>query len=247
MLYDPAFHTTKIRLIAFDLDGTLTQHKSPLEDAARQTLDALSETYRLLMVGAGRCERIFAQMGGYPIDIIGNYGMKYAEYDAETKGLCMRFSHVHPCDRETIEQRITALRRKFGFTEFTGDNVEFHASGCVTFPILGTKAVLSDKLAFDPDRSRRRPLLGEVQAANPEYNVFVGGTSSFDMTPKEYDKYQALDRYCAEHGYAHDEVLFVGDDFGAGGNDEAVYLSDIAFLPITDYRTFPEQMKRFLR
>ena len=247
MLYDPAFHTTKIRLIAFDLDGTLTQHKSPLEDAARQTLDALSETYRLLMVGAGRCERIFAQMGGYPIDIIGNYGMEYAEYDAETKGLCMRFSHVHPCDRETIEQRITALRRKFGFTEFTGDNVEFHASGCVTFPILGTKAVLSDKLAFDPDRSRRRPLLGEVQAANPEYNVFVGGTSSFDMTPKEYDKYQALDRYCAEHGYAHDEVLFVGDDFGAGGNDEAVYLSDIAFLPITDYRTFPEQMKRFLR
>ena len=41
-------------------------------------------------------------------------------------------------------------------------------------------------------------------------------------------------------------MLFVGDDFGAGGNDEAVYLSDIAFLPITDYRTFPDIMKRFL-
>jgi hypothetical protein len=135
---------------------------------------------------------------------------------------------------------------QFGFTEFAGDNVEFHASGCVTFPILGTKAQLSDKLVFDPDRSRRRPLLPIVQAANPEYNVFVGGTSSFDMTPREYDKYQALDRYCKEYGYAHDEVLFVGDDFGAGGNDEAVYVSDIAFLPITDYRTFPEFMKQFL-
>jgi hypothetical protein len=135
---------------------------------------------------------------------------------------------------------------KFGFTEFAGDNVEFHASGCVTFPILGTKAQLADKLVFDPDRSRRRPLLPIVQAANPEYNVFVGGTSSFDMTPREYDKYQALDRYCKEYGYAHDEVLFVGDDFGAGGNDESVYVSDIAFLPITDYRTFPEFMKQFL-
>ena len=72
----------KYDIILFDLDGTLTQHKSPLEESARKTLDALSEKYKLLMVGAGRCERIFAQMGGYPIDIIGNYGMEYAEYNA---------------------------------------------------------------------------------------------------------------------------------------------------------------------
>jgi len=246
MLFDASVHKTPLRLIAFDLDGTLTQHKSPLEEAARRTLDALSERYRLLMVGAGRCERIFSQMGGYPIDIIGNYGMEFARYNAETQALDTVFSHVLPCDRETMERRITFLREQFGFTEYAGDNVEFHASGCVTFPILGTKAQLSDKLAFDPDRSRRRPLLPIVQAANPEYNVFVGGTSSFDMTPAAYDKYQALDRYCAEYGYRHDEVLFVGDDFGAGGNDEAVYVSDIAFLPITDYRTFPDLMKPFL-
>ena len=246
MLFDPALQKNKFRLLAFDLDGTLTQHKSPLEDEARRTLDALGKKYKLLMVGAGRCERIFSQMGGYPIDIIGNYGMEFSEYDPSSGGLREVFSHIAPCERETMEARITALREQFGFTEFAGDNVEFHASGCVTFPILGTKAQLADKLVFDPDRSRRRPLLPIVQAANPEYNVFVGGTSSFDMTPREYDKYQALDRYCKEYGYAHDEVLFVGDDFGAGGNDEAVYRSDIAFLPITDYRTFPEQMKRFL-
>ncbi len=246
MLFDPALYTKPFRLLAFDLDGTLTQHKSPLEEHARRTLDALGKKYKLLMVGAGRCERIFTQMGGYPIDIIGNYGMEFSGYDPTIGGLREVFSHIAPCERETMEARITALRAQFGFTEFAGDNVEFHASGCVTFPILGTKAQLADKLAFDPDRSRRRPLLPIVQAANPEYNVFVGGTSSFDMTPREYDKYQALDRYCAEYGYAHDEVLFVGDDFGAGGNDEAVYVSDIAFLPITDYRTFPAMMEQFL-
>lgn len=246
MLFNPAVHKTPLRLLAFDLDGTLTQHKSPLEDSIRKTLDALSEQYKLLMIGAGRCERIFSQMLGYPIDIIGNYGMEFAQYNAEAGALDMVFSHVLPCDRETMAARITALRTQFGFTDYAGDSVEFHASGCVTFPILGTKAQLPDKLAFDPDRSRRRPLLPIVRAANPEYNVFVGGTSSFDMTPGAYDKYQALDRYCREYGYAHDEVLFVGDDFGEGGNDEAVYVSDIAFLPITDYRTFPALMKQFL-
>ena len=246
MLFDSAVHKTPLRLIAFDLDGTLTQHKSPLEDRARETLDALSEKYRLLMVGAGRCERIFSQMGGYPIDIIGNYGMEFARYNAETRALDTVFSHVLPCDRETMEKRITSLREQFGFTEFAGDNVEFHASGCVTFPILGTKAQLPDKLAFDPDRSRRRPLLPIVKAANPEYNVFVGGTSSFDMTPADYDKYKALCRYCAAHGYTHDEVLFLGDDFSNGGNDAAVYVSDIAFLPVTDYRCLAELVKPLL-
>ncbi len=236
MLYNPALHT-KIRLIAFDLDGTLTQHKSTLEPENRAVLDRLSKRYKLLMVGAGRCRRIFDQMEQYPIDIIGNYGMEGAVYDPDTKDIRMIFEDVLPCDRNEMESRITMLRNEFGFTEYTGGNVEFHASGCVTFPILGTEALLADKLVFDPDRAKRRPLLARVREVNPDYNVFVGGTSSFDMTPSDYDKYQALDRYCCEHGYAHDEVLFVGDDFGDGGNDASVYNSDIPFLPIEDYRT----------
>jgi hydroxymethylpyrimidine pyrophosphatase-like HAD family hydrolase len=64
-----------IKLIAFDLDGTLTQHRTPLGDENRGVLDALGKKYALLMVGAGACMRIHNQMGGYPIDIIGNYGL----------------------------------------------------------------------------------------------------------------------------------------------------------------------------
>ena len=46
-----------IKIVAFDLDGTLTQHKSPLEPASKQLLDDLSKKYKLLMVGAGACRR----------------------------------------------------------------------------------------------------------------------------------------------------------------------------------------------
>ena len=234
-----------IKVFAFDLDGTLTQHKTPLDAHNRAVLEKLAERYTLLMVGAGSSTRIHDQLGGFPMDVIGNYGMQYAKYT--DGGLRLLRDDAVPCENKSeIEEKITRLREKHGFLEFAGENVEYPASGCVTFPILGTRAAAADKLAFDPDRSRRRPLLPIVKAANPEYNVFVGGTSSFDMTPAEYDKYQALARYCAEYGYRHDEVLFVGDDFGAGGNDEAVYHSDIAFLPVTDYRTFPDLMKPFL-
>ena len=63
-----------MKLIAFDLDGTLTQHKTPLEEGNRAFLSLLSRHYRLLMVGAGDSERIASQMDYFPIEILGNYG-----------------------------------------------------------------------------------------------------------------------------------------------------------------------------
>ena len=118
--------------------------------------------------------------------------------------------------------------------------MEFHPSGCVTFPILGTKAKQEDKLAFDPDRSKRRKIYAEVVDTFSDYCVFVGGSSSFDMAPKPFNKYYALDLYCREHGFAHDEVIFVGDDYGLGGNDESVYRSDFRFVTIDDYTRLSE-------
>ena len=238
---------SRVKVIAMDLDGTLTQHKQPMMPLTRETLVKLSERYKLVMVGAGQAYRIFNQMEHFPIDIIGNYGLQYAKYNAQTKDLDMiRDMTLPQGDRESIEAKVTALREKHGFTQFAGDNVEYHPSGCLTFPIMVTKAQQSDKLAFDPDRIRRRAFYGEVCEAFADYCVFVGGSSSFDMAPKPYNKYYALDLYCAEHGFAHDEVLFIGDDYGTGGNDESVYVSDIPFLCIDDYTTFPEKVQYLL-
>ena len=238
---------SRIQVIAMDLDGTLTQHKQPLAPLTRATLEALGKRYRLLMVGAGQVQRIFHQMEYFPIDIIGNYGMQYATYNAQTGGLDMQRDEVIPAgDRGTIEARVTALREKYGYTEFAGDNVEYHPSGCLTFPLLGTKAAQADKLAFDPDRAKRRRIYAQVCAAFPEYCVFVGGSSSFDMAPKPYNKLYALDLYCREQGIAHENVLFIGDDYGTGGNDESVYLSDVPFLCVDDYTTFPALVQPLL-
>ena len=177
-----------IKLIAMDLDGTLTQHKTPLDEEHTEALIALSKKYKLLMVGAGMCNRIFNQMNKFPIDILGNYGMQYAEYNEETKSLDIVFDEVRPCDRESVEKRVTAMREKHGFTSFAGDSVEYHSSGCVTFPILGTKAVTEDKLAFDPDRKKRRAIYDEIKEVFSDYTVFVGGSSSFDMAPFPFNK-----------------------------------------------------------
>ncbi len=236
---------SEIKVIAFDLDGTLTQHKSPLCDENKAVLDRLAKKYKLLMVGAGTCRRIFEQMGRYPIDIVGNYGLQSAKYEPAKKDIVITRDTVLACDKKSVEERVACLREKYGYTEFQGNAVEYHTSGCVTFPILGTKATLEDKLNFDPHRLKRRKIYEDVKATFSEYTVFVGGSSSFDMAPKPFNKYYALDAYCKENGLSHKEVAYVGDDYGLGGNDEVLYLSDFIFVTIDDYIDFPHIMKNF--
>ena len=235
-----------IKVIAMDLDGTLTQHKTPLSAEHRAVLTALSKKYKLLMAVAGQVMRVFNQLEQFPIDIVGNYGLQYGVYNPETKGIDILRNVTVECDRELITKKINMMREKYGFTEFAGDSVEFHPSGCVTFPILGTKAKQEDKLAFDPDRIKRRKIYNEVVEEFSDYCVFVGGSSSFDMAPKPYNKYYALDLYCKENGYTHDEVVYIGDDYGLGGNDESVYLSDFNYITIDNYLDFPKVVENLL-
>ena len=236
----------KIKLVAFDLDGTLTQHKTTLDATNRAVLEQLSRHYKLVMVGAGNAMRIFTQLGGFPMDVMGNYGMQLGLYNPETKTLDLVRNDCVPCDRESVDKRITMLRERFGFTEYAGENVEFHDSGCVTFPILGTKAKAEDKLAFDPDRSKRRKIYDIVVETFPEFVVFVGGSSSFDKAPRPRDKFYALSNFCKELGLSHDEVAYAGDDYGPGVNDESVYKSDIRFYCVDDYTKLGEYLAEFL-
>ena len=241
--YFPAaapFDASKIKVVAMDLDGTLCQHKTPLPEENKAALRRLGEKYHLLMVGAGMCRRIFNQMEQFPVDVLGTYGLQYCKYDPETKDLSLVYDHALPVDRASVEERVKALREKHGYTVFAGDSVEFHASGVVTIPILGTKAVQADKLAFDPDRKKRRKIYREVVELFPEYNVFVGGSSSFDMAPKPFNKAYALKQYAEENGFTEDEIVYIGDDYGMGGNDESVFLSNFPYLMIDDFTTFPE-------
>ncbi len=176
----------------------------------------------------------------------GNYGMQYGVYNKKTKAIDITRDISVNCDKLQVTAKINLLREKYGFTNYTGETVEFHPSGCVTFPLLGTKAKQEDKLAFDPDRTKRRKIYDHVVNTFSDYCIFVGGSSSFDMAPKPYDKSYALDLYCKENGYTHDDVVYIGDDYGLGGNDEAVYKSDYHYIEIDNYLDFPQKVNIFM-
>ena len=238
---------SRIRLIALDMDGTLTQHRTPLEAQNKKALDALGARFRLVLIGAGSCDRIHRQLNGYPMDVIGNYGMETGLYQPESGEMRVEESlRSEPVGREEVSARIARLRAEFGMLSWRGEPVEFHASGMLTFALLGTKAEIADKLAFDPDRRLRRPLLPRVRETFPEYTVFLGGSSSFDIVPKPFNKLYALEKHLSRLGLERDQAAFFGDDYLPGGNDEQVYASDIAFIPVDDYRRFPTIAAEFM-
>ena len=235
-----------VKLIAFDLDGTLSQHRSTPPPESFALLDELSKDYRLLMVGAGACERIHRQMNHYPIDIIGNYGMQTARFNRQAGCLELVDSSSVPADREKALRHAAELRRMYGWEKYAGDTMEFHPSDMLTLPLPGTKAAIEDKLAADPTRKIRQAALDEVRQRFTGYTVFVGGSSSFDIVPLPYRKSFALKDFAKRNGISLDEMLYAGDDYGPGGNDEDVYASGIRFVRVDDYRHVAGLMKAAL-
>ena len=234
------------KVVAMDLDGTLSQHKTPVPWRNLKALEALRGAgYELVMVGGGGARRIYNQMCEFPIEILGNYGM---EHSVVTGG---QFRIVRAVTNQVDRARFLAetgrLREKYGYTKYAGDPLQFHASGMVTFGLLGTSPSAEEKLAFDPDKRRRRAMFADVAAAFPDCAVFIGGTTSFDLAAKEYNKYDATVKWARERGYGPEDVVFIGDDFNDGGNDSHARIGGLDRIVITDYRNFADAVGVLLK
>jgi HAD superfamily hydrolase (TIGR01484 family) len=231
------------KLLVFDLDGTLSNHRTPMPEESRALLDALGKKYHLVMCGAGNVARVFNQMGNYPIELIGNYGMMEAK--VENGELVVTKQIVTEVDKEFFLRETNRLREKYGYTEYAGEPIEWHPSGMVTFALIGTKAKREDKHLFDPDRAKRRVMYPEVLEIFKDYTVFIGGSTSFDIVAKQYNKYDATLEYAHLHGYTKDQIIFFGDDMGDGGGDSHVRLGGMDYIHVLDYTRIPE-MAAFL-
>lgn len=232
------------KLIAFDLDGTLTEHRTPIDENNYKLLEEIQKTYATVIVGAGTCERIAKQLREFPIDIIGNYGMQKSFWTDNERMIEKAEISV---DKEEVTRKVDTIRELTGYISYKGHTVEFHESGVITFPLLGTDADIQHKLEFDPTREKRRAIFGLVKDYFNDYTVFIGGSSSFDIVPKQYNKYIALCEYARTKSIEINEILYVGDDFSEGGNDEQIFISDIECVEVDSYKTLRDKLDFLLK
>ena len=228
------------KLICFDLDGTLSEQRTPVEDIVLELLDSLGKHYHLAMITGGNSPRVYRQMKNYPITILGNYGMQ--ESVVENGEFKIIRDDSFKADTAFFLEKCQYIREKYGYTKYYGEPLEFHPSGMVTFSLVGTGAPIEVKLPFDPDKAKRRAIYPEMLEIFKDYSVFIGGTTSFDITPKQYNKYDAAVKYAASLGLTPDQVLFVGDDLDDGGNDSHVRIFGMDYIRIDNYKKTPERL-----
>ena len=70
---------------------------------------------------------------------------------------------------------------------------------------------------------------------------------SWVLDERKNIKLVAFAIYCKENGLSHENVVFIGDDYGIGGNDESVYTSDFNYLTIDNYEDFPKVIEPLLK
>ncbi|MFA6408100.1 MAG: HAD-IIB family hydrolase [Candidatus Paceibacterota bacterium] len=232
------------KLIIFDLDGTLTESKQPLtSEMANQLTRLLAET-RVAVVSGGALPQFISQV----VDKIPADANLAHLYILPTSGAALY--EYHNSDWKKIyEERLTekeahaidaAMRTAAAETDLIdfskpayGERIEYRG-GQVTLSALGQHASLEEKRKWDPTHEKRHLLQAAIAARLPEFSVGIGGITSIDVTKRGIDKAYGVHQLCERLHIPEHEALYVGDELESGGNDEAVYRTDVQTKSVED-------------
>ncbi len=246
------------KLIAFDLDGTLADSKSPAEDRMTELLSQLLDRFEVCVISGGKFEQFKKQLLGNMeatpsqlehLHIMPTCGTRYYQYDMGRAADNDGWYEVYAENFTEAEKKkiIDALNKGFddlGMREKKtyGECVEDRGSQ-VTFSVLGQDIVdelgkegVRQKEAWDPDNKKKNKLRDYIQPLIPEFEVRVGGVTSIDVTKKGIDKAYGMKKLMEMLEIGKDEILFIGDRLQEGGNDYPVKAFGIDSLEISHWR-----------
>lgn len=215
------------QLIAFDLDGTITESKQPLSTEMAALLSRLLSVAEVAVISGGDWPQFDKQVASRLPDnaarsrlwLMPTTGTKLYRFvdDAWQAIYAELFDDIEKTKIRIAFDRALA-EAKLVDKHIWGERIEDRGSQ-ITFSGLGQDAPLKEKERWDPDRTRRTQLQKTLRAALPGLSITLGGTTSIDVTRPGVDKGYGLKRLSAESGVPLDEMLFLGDALYPGGND----------------------------
>ena len=247
---------TDKKLVAFDLDGTLTRSKAPLEAKMATVLHRLLKRKKVAVVSGGakkQYEKQFlSNLGLSPEDTANLFLFPTngsAFYSFEKGSLTQRYAeNFTPEQKQKI---LSAIQAAFKKTDFTpdphtyGELIEDRDSQ-ITFSGLGQEAPVELKKAWDPDRTKREPIKAVLDELLPDFEIKINSSSSIDITKKGIDKAYAIRKICENLDLKIGDILFVGDALFPGGNDSAVLRTGIDAVEVTGPEETVELINRIL-
>ncbi len=228
----------KIKLVMFDLDDTLAESKCDLDPDMAAQLHRLLETRYVSVISGCKWEQFlhqfvrFIRPEHYPRLIVapvsGGQVFRWRNDDwqlVNSTSIGVSFDQI-----------VAAFETAFDACDFERPTQlwgpQFEDRICqVTFSALGQQAPHQAKKTWDPDFSKRKPLIAELRRLLPEYlSIRAGGSTSVDVSgfEKDYGIRQVVLQMKKE-GLTENDVLFIGDAIFPGGNDFAVTKTNVRY------------------
>ena len=235
------------QVIAFDLDGTLAESKSPLPDKIAELMIELLEKYQVCVISGGKFgqfeKQLLANLHANSsqlerLHLMPTCGTRYHTYNLSKGTWDLNYAEDFTAEEKTkivaaLEEGIDelGLREK----EPWGELIEDRGSQ-VTFSALGQEAPVHAKEAWDIDGKKKHALRDLVAEKIPDFEVRAGGSTSIDITKLGIDKAYGMQKLMALVDVSKEDILFVGDRLEEGGNDYPVKAMGIDAIAVTKWQ-----------
>jgi phosphomannomutase len=234
------------RVVAFDLDNTLAESKSPITVRMAGLLDRLLARFQVCVISGGKFEQFEAQLISHldvaparlgALHVMPTCGTRYYRFDLASGSWEQVYAEDLPADkRATIAAALEQGAAALGFreTKLWGEQIEDRGSQ-VTFSALGQEAPVASKEAWDPDGAKKRKLRDYVANELPEFEVRIGGSTSIDVTKRGVDKAYGIKKLIGLLDVKKEDIVFVGDRLEEGGNDHPVKAMGVDCLNVSGW------------
>lgn len=245
-----------LRVVAFDVDDTLTASKSKIDQHMAELLGELLARLDVCIISGARFEQIETQVLHFlqapsgrlaHLHVMPTCGTRY--YTWRNGAWRARYSEDLTEDEKLRIVRVLAEgAQRLGFLEQHpwGEIIE-DRGGQVTYSALGQRAPVAAKHEWDRDGSKKRKLRDYVAERLPDLEVQVGGSTSVDVTRKGIDKAYGLQRLIEQLNISPDQLLFIGDRLREGGNDYPVRALGVRWREVTHWHDTAGYVQDLLR
>ncbi len=238
-----------IKLIVFDLDGTLAESKASLDPEMAALLSGLLKVAQVAVISGGDWPQFEKQMlSKLPekqslknLAILPTCGTKYYQYKSGWKKLYAE-DFTDDEKKKIIDNLNKAVETsKIKFKKTWSEQIDDRGSQ-ITFSALGQKAPLDVKKKWDPHFAKRKKIKQRLDQSLPEFSVQMGGATSIDITKPGIDKAYGI--YKLQHilSIKIKEMIFIGDALFNGGNDHPARKTGVVCIQVRD----PDETKRVI-
>ena len=240
------------KVIAFDLDGTLSASKSPITDRMAELIDQLLEKYQVCVMSGGKFEQFETQFLSHlkaepaklaKLHIMPTCGTRYYRFE-KGKWTLKYAEDFTPAQKAKIVKALNSGIDHLGYREKEtwGETIEDRGSQ-ITFSALGQDIVaeLGDegvrfKEEWDPTVEKKRKLRDYVAGLIPEFEVRIGGGTSIDITKPGVDKAYGIQKLLDMLSISKEDAFFIGDRLEEGGNDYPVKAMGVDCMAISHWQ-----------